>query len=187
MSTLFSVSFCEQHTSHVTFSQCCTTDLHAHWVSLACALHVSCVIFMSSCSVFDSLRLLHFPPFAVHLLSYHPVLPHVMSFLLAINFIFHDVMDKIPCALQLMRTLAPLPSTTLSQVTEATEPYIQESSVENGSRMTSSTMISLSARRSLHHCSPRSEKMMRAVGEPITIKTNVCRPVSRRPSVIIQR
>ena len=41
-----------------------------------------------------------------------------------------------------------------------------------------------SARRSLHHCSPTSEKMMRAVDEPITLKKKVCRPVSRRLSVI---
>ena len=45
--------------------------------------------------------------------------------------------------------------------------------------MTSSTMTSPSAWRSLHHCSPRSEKKMRAVDEIIALKTKVCRPVSR--------
>ena len=51
------------------------------------------------------------------------------------------VVDKFPCALSLMRTLAPLPSATLSQVMSPTtttsrrllSPNIQESSVENGS------------------------------------------------------
>ena len=42
--------------------------------------------------------------------------------------------------------------------------------------MTSSTMTSPSALRSLYHCSPRSEKMMRAVDEFITLMTKVCRP-----------
>ena len=71
-------------------------------------------------------------------------------------------------------------------IMEAYVEYTQQSSVENG-RMTSTTMMSPSARRSLHHCSPRSEKMMRAVDEPITLKTKVCRPVCRRPSVIVER
>ena len=72
-------------------------------------------------------------------------------------------------------------------ISETTEPYIQESSVKNGHRMTSSTMTTPSVWRSLYHCSTRSEKMMRAVDEPITLKTKVCRPVSRRPSVMIER
>ena len=41
-----------------------------------------------------------------------------------------------------------------------------------------------SAWRSLHHCSPRSEQMQRAVDKLITFLTKVCRPVSRRQSVI---
>ena len=45
-------------------------------------------------------------------------------------------------------------------------------------------MTTPSARRSLHHCSPRSEKMQRAVDKLITLLTKVCRPVSRRLSVI---
>ena len=56
-----------------------------------------------------------------------------------------------------------------------------------GPRMTSSTMTSPSAIRSLHHCSPRSEETMRAVDELITLKTKSCCPVSRRPSVIVER
>ena len=95
---------------------------------LPCAHHVS-----SSCVCSDSLRLLHFPLFAHHLLTYHLVLPSARQLHLP------RCGGQIPCALSLMRTLALLPSTTLSQVindyhiTEATEPYIQESSVENGS------------------------------------------------------
>ena len=54
-------------------------------------------------------------------------------------------------------------------------------------RMTLSTMTTPSAWRSLHHCSHRSEKMIRVVDELITLKTKVCRPVSRRPSVMIER
>ena len=44
-------------------------------------------------------------------------------------------------------------------------------------------MTTPSAWRSLHHCSPRSEKMQRAVDKLITLLTKVCRPVSRRSSV----
>ena len=144
---------------------------------------------MRSCVCSDSLRLLHFPPHADHLLSYHPVLPPAHQLHLP------RCGGQIPCALQLLRTLAPLPSTTLSQVmspTTTTFRRLLNHTSRNprsrmGSRMTSSTMTSPSARRSLHHCSPRSEKMMRAVDEPITLKTKVCRPVSRRPSVMIER
>ena len=60
--------------------------------------------------------------------------------------------------------------------TEATEHYIQKSSVEQGTRMTSTTMTSPSARRSL----------TRAVDEPITLK-KACRLVCRRQSVIVER
>ena len=81
----------------------------AQVVSLACAHHVSCVILIRSCVCFDSLRLLHFPLFAVHLLSYRPVFPSGHQLHLP------RCGGQIPCALQLMRTLAPLPSTTLSQ------------------------------------------------------------------------
>ena len=53
--------------------------------------------------------------------------------------------------------------------------------------MTSSTMTSPSALRSLHHCSPKSEKMMRAVDELITLMTKVCRPISRRRLLVTER
>ena len=106
----------------------------AQVVSLACAHHIPCVISMRSCCVFHSLRLLHFPILAVHLLSYRPV------FLPGHQLHLPRCGEQIPCALQLMRTLAPLPSTTLSQVepndyhiSEDTELYIQGSSGENGS------------------------------------------------------
>ena len=84
---------------------------------------------MRSCCVFDSLRLLHFLLLAVYLLSYRPVFPPG-----------HQLLPprcggQIPCALQLMRTLAPLPSTTPltgyepndHHISETTEPHIQES------------------------------------------------------------
>ena len=55
-----------------------------------------------------SLRLLHFPLFAVYLLSYRPVFPPGHQLHLP------RCGGQIPCALSLMRTLAPLPSATLS-------------------------------------------------------------------------
>ena len=39
----------------------------------------------------------------------------ILSFFLPINFIFHECGGQIPCALSLMRILALLPSTALSQ------------------------------------------------------------------------
>ena len=44
-----------------------------------------------------------------------------------------------------------------------------------------------SAWRSLHHCSSRIEKMQRAVDKLITLLTKVCRPVSRRLSVMLEQ
>ena len=72
---------------------------------------------MRSCCVFDSLRFLHFPLFAVYLLSYRPVFPSGHQ--------LHRPRcgGQIPCALQLMRTLALLPSTTLSHF-----PWLQQKS-----------------------------------------------------------
>ena len=95
------------HTSHVTFSRTKTRTRVAQ--VLACAPHISCDIFMRSCCVFDSLRLLHFLVFAADFLSYRPVFPPGQQHHLP------RCGGQIPCALQLMRTLAPLPSTTLSQ------------------------------------------------------------------------
>ena len=134
---------------------------------------------MRSCVCSDSLRLLHFRLSADHLLSCHLVLPPARQLHLP------RCGGQIPCALPLMRTLTLLPSTTLSQVTSpttTTSRRLLNHTTGNprsrmGPRMTSSTMTSPSARRSLHHCSPRSEKMMRAVDEPITLKKRVCRPV----------
>ena len=68
--TQTAIQGCEQHTSHVTIFRTMTRTCVAQVVSLACAHHIPCVISMRSCCVFDSLRLLHFPLLAVHLLSY---------------------------------------------------------------------------------------------------------------------
>ena len=69
---------------------------------------IACVIFMCSCCVFDSPRL-SLPLLAVYLLSYRPVhSPGSQLLLLRCG-------GQIPCALALWRTLAPLPSTTLTQ------------------------------------------------------------------------
>ena len=134
---------------------------------------------MRSCVCSDSPRLLHFPLFAHHLLSDHPVLPSAHQLHLP------RCGGRIPCAHSLMRTLALLQSTTLSQVMSPTtttsrrllNPTSRNPRSRMGPRMTSSTMTPPSARRSLHHCSPRSEKMMRVVDEPITLEKKVCRPV----------
>ena len=69
---------------------------------------ISCVIFMRSCCVFDSPRL-SLPLLAVYLLSYRPV-PSPGS-----QLRLPRCGGQIPCALSLMRTLAPLLSRTLSQ------------------------------------------------------------------------
>ena len=118
---------------------------------------------MRSCVCSDPLRILHFSPSADHLLSYHPVLPPAHQLHLP------RCGGQNPCALSLMRTLAPLPSTTLSQVmsptTSTSRRLLNRTSRNPQARTgprTRMTMTSPSARRSLHHCSPRSEKMMRA-------------------------
>ena len=103
------------HTSHfLTFSHLITRTCVAQVVCLACAHHIPCVISMRSCCVFDSLRLLHFRHFAVYLLSYRPVFPPGHQLHLP------RCGGQITCALLLMRTLALLPSTTLSQVVSPT-------------------------------------------------------------------
>ena len=165
------------HTSHFLI------DLHAHaWLkSCVCRAHIMCHESSPCAHVFvpTLFDYFHFPLSADHLLSYHPVLPPAHQLHLP------RCGGQIPCALSLMRTLAPLPSTTLSQVmspTTTTSRRLLNDTSRNprsssGPRMTSSTMTSLSARRSL----------MRAVDEPITLKTKLCRPVSRRPLVMIER
>ena len=71
-----------------------------------CAFHIiSCVIFMRSCCVFDSTL----PSSSCHFLSYRLV--HLPS----LQLLLPRCGGQIPCALPLTRTLAPLPSTTLSQ------------------------------------------------------------------------
>ena len=168
---------CEHHTSHVAFSHWITRTCVAQDACLSCAHQVS-----SSCVCSDSLRLLHFPLFAHHLLSYHPVLPPAHQLHLP------RCGGQIPCALSLMMTLASQvrsPTTTTSR--RLLNPTSRNPRSRMGPRITSSTMTTPSARRSLHHCSPRSEKMMRAVDEPITLKKKVCRPVCRGPSVMIER
>ena len=71
---------------------------------------------MRSCVCSDSLRLLHFPLSADHLLSCHPV------FTPAHQLHLPRCGGQIPCALSLMRTLALLPSTTLSHTVLSTPP-----------------------------------------------------------------
>ena len=66
------------------------------------------------------------------------------------------------------------------RISDATEPYIQESAGENGS-LNDPEYDHVSIGKALSsHCSPRSEKMMRAVDELTTVMTKVCRPVAAR-------
>ena len=167
---------CEQHTSHVTFflsvAQLMTRTCVAQVVCLACALHIPCFILMRSCGCFD-LTLFDYSTF-LSLLTIFSLI--ILSFFLPINFIFQGVVYKFPV------------HTSRRQLNDTSRnPQSRMGPRMTSSTMVSSTMTSPSARRSLHHCSPRSEKMMRAVDEPISLVTKVCRPVSRRPSVMIER
>ena len=86
------------HTSHFLI------DLHAlAWLkSCVCRAHITCRVSSSCTRVFVlTLRLLHFPLSAYRLLSYHPVLPPAHQLHLP------RCGGQIPCALSLMRTLAP--------------------------------------------------------------------------------
>ena len=57
----------------------------------------------------------------------------ILSFLLLINFIFQDVVDKFPVHSCRVRPLSQVYEPNDYHITQATEPHIQESSVENGS------------------------------------------------------
>ena len=65
-------------------------------------------------------------------------------------------------------------------ISEATEPYIQESSVENGSNDFEYDDVTIGKALS-------STLFTQERDEPITLKTKVCRPVIRRLSVMIER
>ena len=79
------------------------------------------------------------------------------------------------------------PPTGYEPNTEACVDYTRNPPTSSGPPMTSTTMTIPSAWRSLHHCSPKSEKTMRAVDEPITLKKKACRLVCRRQSVMTER
>ena len=164
-----------------------TSTLAQVWRAAHITLHPIFMRSWSGCS--DSLRL-SLPLLAVPLLScrlFHP---------LGLQLLLPWCGWQVPCALSLMRTLAPLPSTTLSQVmrpTTCTSQRPLNCTSRNPPAITSPwtcmtwiSMTTQSAEHSLHHCSLRSEKVQRAVDELITLLTKVCRPVSRRLSVIEQ-
>ena len=134
-------------------------------------------IFHGSCCVFDSPRL-SLPLHAVCLLSHRLVHP------LGLQLLLPRCGGQIPCALSLMRTLTLLPRTSLPHVTSHTATSSQRlmsntprsPRMSNGTLMTSTTMTSPSVRRFL----------TRAKVELMTPMTKVCRPVSRRLSVMEQ-
>ena len=122
------------HTSHfLVFLR--TYYTHMRGSSLASAHHIPCVILMRSCGCFDSLRLLHFPLFAVHLLSYHPVFSSWPSTSSSTMWWTNSLCTPANEDLGTFAECDPLTSYDPNDyhISEATEPYIQESSDENGS------------------------------------------------------
>ena len=123
-------SWTERHTSHVVFSHWFTRTCVAQVACLSCAHHVS-----SSCVCSDSLRLLRFPLSAHHLLSYHLVLPLAHQLHLPRCGGQNSLCTLANENLGTLAEYDPLTGCEPNDfhITEATEPYIQESSVENGS------------------------------------------------------
>ena len=79
---------CEHHTSHAVFSHRFTRTCVAQVVCLSCAHHVSCVIHdVVVLTLFD------YSTFLSLLIIFSLI---ILSFLLHINFIFQDVVDKFP-------------------------------------------------------------------------------------------
>ena len=153
----------EQHTSHVTFSRWYTfNDTHMRGSSRKFGVRTS-----------HLMRHLHALMLCVWFFSTSPLfsLCCLSSLLSSSPSSWPETcVGQIPCAHQLMRTLAPLPSTTLSQVMRPTTTtyWTVHPGILRRERVPEwllSTMTTPSAWRSLHHCSPRSEKMMRAVDE----------------------
>ena len=145
---------CEQHTSHVTFSHFShlitrnergssrkfgVRTSHSH-ASSPCA-HVVCLI------LFD---LLHFPLFAVYLLSYHLV------FLLGHQLHLPRCGGQIPCALSANEDLGTLAEYDPSHKLMSPNRRILISRM--GPSLTSSTMTSPSGWRSLHHCNTQESR-----------------------------
>ena len=100
------------HTSHFLALACAhfnvTSTLAQVWRAQRTFHVIACVIFMRSCCVFDSPRL-SLPLLAVYLFSFRLVHPPGSQLLLP------RCGGQISCTLLLMRTLAPLPSRTISQ------------------------------------------------------------------------
>ena len=108
-------------------------------------------------------------------------------------------MKKVRFALPRMRRLAFWPTTPLSPVmspysstTTTSQRPLKFSTRSPPARaglracMTRRSVTTPSTERSLHHCSPRSEKIQRAMDKLITLLTKVCCQVSRRLSVMLE-
>ena len=175
------------HTSHFLVDSQhvqCHIDIGSRTRFCANFIHVS----SACCVLLDSLRL-SLPLFAFHLLFHLPF--H------SPDHLHLPCGGQEPCALLRMRSHALLARTILSQVmsptTSTSQRLLKISSrsppATQGPRtcMTWTTMTIPSAERSLHHCSLRSEKNQREVDKLITLLKKVCRPVSRRLSVMLEQ
>ena len=176
------------HTSH--FSQCCTTnDTHTRGSSRKFGVRTLAFHASSSCAHVVCLILFDFSTFLSLLSIFSPI---VLSFLLAINFIFHDVVGKFPVHFSLWgpwHSCRVRPSHRLwaQRLRHLGGYWTVHPGMLRQERVFEWPRVRWRHHR---HCAlfttvhSRSEKMMRAVDELITLMTKVCRPVSRCLSVI---
>ena len=190
------LSRCEQntHTSHFLVFHSThfnvTRDIGSRCLSASCH-----PCFMRS-GCFDSLRLStsHSSPSLSHLPFHSPDLH------LHLHLPCGLVRGEVHCALPRMRSKALWPRTILSQVMSPASSTTTRSQrpLKSSSRslpatagpqicMTWRLMTTPSVERSLHHCSPRSEKIQRAVDKLVTLLTKACCQVSRRLSVMLEQ
>ena len=169
---------------------------HTAWLKCWCMLRLIRIVIHVCDFIVCSLHFPHFVPIRVFLLSLL-LLPEPGPVPLPLPCGLHR--GNIPLALRQMRSLALWPITRLSQVMNATSLTISttQRQLKSSSRSnpatrcpricsTRNSTMRPSAERSLHHCSPRSEKIQRAVDKLITLMTKVCRPVSRRRLSVIE-
>ena len=134
----------------------------------------------------------------LHRLSHLPF--HSPDLHLHLHFLCGLVRREVHCALPRMRSWALWPTTILSQVLSPTPSTTTRSQrpLKSSSRSPPATagpqtcttwrsMSTPSGKRSLRHCSLRSEKIQLAVDKLITLLTKACCQVSRCLSVMSER